>query len=402
MSRQRVFGLLVTVIKPSRMIVVGLVVTLAIRGRSFAQEGYIIGDFESVSTITGQSAGPTFTATAADPPHIDGAGDYLGMWSDAGDIQRTYFSGDLYNQSLSSTVGVTHGSSSILTNGVPSDGGYHRILELASSGTSPTMTALLHASAMKFDVTFDPAQLRVISSSNTYADMIAVIQTGAGYVQGKISYDNLSVMDASGNITSQPNYEASQYNPVSDPTNFPGRTTLTCTVDFTMDRQNGAGVGGNGDTYDPPTWATYHQAMVSYDNTNGAANDYANIQIIFQAGSGYDNSGNAAGVYVDNVRLIEPGDFNQDGHVNASDIVAAEAALTNLSGYEAAHNMTSYDMKLIGDVNGDGVVNNADLQALITGLKNGTLNPVPEPSSIVLLGLGSVFFLATLRRGKGK
>jgi hypothetical protein len=43
-------------------------------------------------------------------------------------------------------------------------------------------------------------------------------------------------------------------------------------------------------------------------------------------------------------------------------------------------------VKSIGDVNGDGKFNNADLQYLLTTLKNGggSADPVPEPASWVL------------------
>jgi fibronectin-binding autotransporter adhesin len=80
------------------------------------------------------------------------------------------------------------------------------------------------------------------------------------------------------------------------------------------------------------------------------------------------------------------GDFNRDGHVNAGDILAMEQALTDLPGYQNAHSLTSAQFLLVGDVNGDGVVNNADLQALITYLKNGggSADPVPEPATGVL------------------
>jgi len=91
--------------------------------------------------------------------------------------------------------------------------------------------------------------------------------------------------------------------------------------------------------------------------------------------------------------VLKPGDFNRDGHVNAADILLMEQALSNLKGYEQTHGgMSDSQVALIGDVNGDGKFDNADLQALIKSLKTGggSADPVPEPSTLVL---GVVGFL---------
>jgi autotransporter-associated beta strand protein/T5SS/PEP-CTERM-associated repeat protein len=90
-----------------------------------------------------------------------------------------------------------------------------------------------------------------------------------------------------------------------------------------------------------------------------------------------------------------PGDFDRDGHVSVADIAAAETALADLSGYRAAHgNMTSAQLVSIGDLDGDGLVTNADLQGLINLLANGggsgSLAAVPEPSSLVLAAIAGL------------
>ncbi len=123
------------------------------------------------------------------------------------------------------------------------------------------------------------------------------------------------------------------------------------------------------------------------------------------AGQSFEFEGQFDYIRVDTT-LPSPGDFNQDGVVNAADIPLAEMALTNPSGYEAMFNMTgssaAADLESIADVNEDGVVNNADLQALMTGLRNGTLNPVPEPASLALLTLGSGLLIVPAWRNRRK
>lgn len=80
------------------------------------------------------------------------------------------------------------------------------------------------------------------------------------------------------------------------------------------------------------------------------------------------------------------GDFNQDRHLDARDISAMMTALSDLNAYKLAHGFDDPQVSAIGDVNGDGIFNNGDLQALINVLKSGggSMNSVPEPPSSIL------------------
>ncbi len=62
--------------------------------------------------------------------------------------------------------------------------------------------------------------------------------------------------------------------------------------------------------------------------------------------------------------------------------------------------MTTDELSVIADVNGDGVFNNADLQALLNFLKDGNgSTSVPEPTSFALLAAGELLLiLRTSRR----
>jgi len=93
-------------------------------------------------------------------------------------------------------------------------------------------------------------------------------------------------------------------------------------------------------------------------------------------------------------------DFNFDGAITASDISAMQQALADPQDFETEHNLSAADFAAMGDLNGDGQVNNADLQMLLDDLKtNGEMtDPVPEPASFVLLAAGSLMLM--LLRGK--
>jgi streptogramin lyase len=84
---------------------------------------------------------------------------------------------------------------------------------------------------------------------------------------------------------------------------------------------------------------------------------------------------------------FQPGDFNRDGHVDAADIVAMEKALVDLHSYQLSKSLSDAQLLAIGDVNGDGKVDNADLQSLIGYLNSGSGSTasVPEPMGLVLV-----------------
>ena len=90
-----------------------------------------------------------------------------------------------------------------------------------------------------------------------------------------------------------------------------------------------------------------------------------------------------------------PGDLNQNGKLDIGDIDAMSTALCDEPGFAAAHGLTIDQLALIGDLDGDGVFTNADLQPLLQKLitqPSGSppLTSVPEPASFVLLAIGGL------------
>src|SRR5262249_49662429 len=84
------------------------------------------------------------------------------------------------------------------------------------------------------------------------------------------------------------------------------------------------------------------------------------------------------------------GDFNLDGQVSSADLPVMLQALTGLNTFQADNKLSAEDLLAIGDTNGDGNISNADLQALLNALKSGggSINTLPEPSSLVLATMG--------------
>jgi hypothetical protein len=103
--------------------------------------------------------------------------------------------------------------------------------------------------------------------------------------------------------------------------------------------------------------------------------------------------------------LVKPqlGDLNLDGVVNLADLQTMLSVLKNESSYETAHNLTPVNLAALGDFNGDGVVNAADLSGMEQYLTSGTIgtdstSTVPEPATIVLGGIGLMMLSAAARR----
>jgi hypothetical protein len=117
---------------------------------------------------------------------------------------------------------------------------------------------------------------------------------------------------------------------------------------------------------------------------------------------------NLAGtVYIDNWQIADVhymlGDFNGDYQITNADLQDMLDALKNLSGYQTSQGLTTAAMLSIADVNADGQINAADIQAelrlLTTGSTGGgaQTSPVPEPNSLALLGLTTLCLISVKR-----
>jgi hypothetical protein len=82
------------------------------------------------------------------------------------------------------------------------------------------------------------------------------------------------------------------------------------------------------------------------------------------------------------------GDWNLDGSLNISDLSGMLKALTDLDAFKAANGVSDDDLLLIGDTDHSNSITNADIQAELDLLANGSLAAVPEPSAIVLGAIG--------------
>ena len=88
----------------------------------------------------------------------------------------------------------------------------------------------------------------------------------------------------------------------------------------------------------------------------------------------------ANGISSDPVPFVVPvaGDFNFDGQLTGADVPAMMAALTDLKTFKQAYGVSDATLLLMGDLNGDHVVNNADLQSLLTKLRGTAPSNAPQ------------------------
>jgi len=113
----------------------------------------------------------------------------------------------------------------------------------------------------------------------------------------------------------------------------------------------------------------------------------------------YDTSLNYQGLFADDlpssaaITLTPPafvlGDMNGDGTVNNFDISAFELALTDPDLY-LAQNPTLTDFLFRGDVSGNGHFDNFDISPFESLLTGSPSAPVPEPSGMLLMALATV------------
>ncbi len=95
------------------------------------------------------------------------------------------------------------------------------------------------------------------------------------------------------------------------------------------------------------------------------------------------------------------GDFDQDGSPDAADINAMLLALTDLSAYQAAKQLSDGDLLSLGDFDHSGVVDNRDIQPMldyIAGLGQGSAAAVPEPAGFALQASGALHLIICRRR----
>ena len=108
----------------------------------------------------------------------------------------------------------------------------------------------------------------------------------------------------------------------------------------------------------------------------------------------FDDDTNLGSAQLAIFSAIMRGDFNLDGQRSAADIPDMLGAFVNLSAYQTSFDLSDADVSAIADVDQNGVVTNADLQAMLDLLKSGEgqTNPVPEPSTAVMASIA--MFLA--------
>ena len=89
------------------------------------------------------------------------------------------------------------------------------------------------------------------------------------------------------------------------------------------------------------------------------------------------------------------GDMNLDGGLNTGDVAPFVLALTDPQAYQ---DQFGIDPARVGDINQDGSFDTGDVAPFVQRLVGGGPPSVPEPGSLILLGVGGVVLLRRQRR----
>jgi hypothetical protein len=103
------------------------------------------------------------------------------------------------------------------------------------------------------------------------------------------------------------------------------------------------------------------------------------------------------------------GDYNLDGKLTNADMQAMLIALKGQNAYQSSHGMSNMEFNAICDINGDGLLNAADIsmmqKLLASGVQagngvfgGGSLATVPEPATAVLAAISFGLLYAARRR----
>jgi len=117
--------------------------------------------------------------------------------------------------------------------------------------------------------------------------------------------------------------------------------------------------------------------------------------------NGFGSGGDAA--FVATMNHIVHGDFNGDGLVDAADIQSMMTALVNVPKFQTDNFVSNSDLVTMGNFDNDLTVTNLDLQGLIVYIANGgagggAIAPVPEPASAAMLAVGGLIVFGLWRR----
>jgi hypothetical protein len=114
---------------------------------------------------------------------------------------------------------------------------------------------------------------------------------------------------------------------------------------------------------------------------------------------------NMPAMSVTTLALVRPqlGDLNLDGQVTNADIQAMLDALSNPANFQTAHNLSAASLLALGDFTGDDVFSSADIVPMLTFLAGDTtLQGVPEPASAVLIAICGLALLVIGPRRPGR